>query len=80
MTHERSTPADAADPMQSDHEEKVAEFEETSGELNAEVDPTAAPGRPTSDQDLAADRSQADDDVVGDDMSSPGQNSDRLPQ
>lgn len=80
MTHERPTPTDAADPTQSEHEEKVAEFEETSGELNAESDATADAGRPTSDQDLAADRSPADDDVVGDDMSSPGQNSDRLPQ
>jgi hypothetical protein len=75
MTQERTH-----QPMQSEHEEKVAEFEETSGELNAEPDRTAGPGRPTSDEDLAADRRRGDEDVVGDDQSSPGQNSDRLPQ
>ena len=80
MTQERSTSTDAGETMQSEHEEEVAEFEETSGELNAESDPTADPGRPTSDEDLAADRRAGDEDVVGDDQSSPGQNSDRLPQ
>ncbi len=75
MTQERSQ-----DPMQSEHEEKVAEFEESSGELNAESHPSTAENRPSSDEDLAADRSPGDQDVVGDDMSSPGQNSDRLPQ
>ena len=75
MTQERSQ-----EPMQSEHEEEVADIEETSGEVNAEDDPTADPGRPTSEEDLAADRSPGNEDVVGDDMSSPGQNSDRLPQ
>lgn len=75
MTQERTQ-----EPMQSEHEEKVAEFEETSGELNPESDPTADPGRPTSGEDLAADRRPGEEDVVGDDQSSPGQNSDRLPQ
>jgi hypothetical protein len=80
MTQERFTSTDASDTMQSEHEEKVAEFEEATGEVNAERDPAADPKRPTSDEDLAADRRRGDEDVVGDDQSSPGQNSDRLPQ
>ena len=76
MTQER-TP----EPMQSEHEEEVADREESRGATNVESDETTdSARRPTSHEDLAADRSQNDDDVVGDDMSSPGQNSDRLPQ
>lgn len=76
-------PGDAprVDTGQSEHEREVAQHEEARGEMNAESDATEDPGRrPTSREDLAADRSTGNEDVVGDDMSSPGQNSDRLPQ
>ncbi|MBW3613667.1 MAG: hypothetical protein KY392_07400 [Chloroflexi bacterium] len=66
MTDERTE-----DRMQSEHERKVAEIEQERGEAYAEDDPTRDPGRdPASD----------DADVVGDHETSPGQNSDRLPQ
>lgn len=69
------------DRMQSDHERKVAEIEEERGDAHAEDDPTTDPGRrPTSGEDLAADRAGDDSDVLGDHETSPGQNSDRLPQ
>jgi len=49
--------------MQSAHEERVAEFEETPGEMNAESDATVDEGRrPTSADDLAADRDEGYED------------------
>jgi hypothetical protein len=82
MTQRESrTDQPGADTQQSEHERKVAEIEKARGELYADRDAAEEPGRrPTSDADLAADRGRGDDDVVGDDQSSPGQNSDRLPQ
>lgn len=69
------------DRMQSDHERRVAEIEEERGQAHAEDDPTEDPGRrPTSGEDLAADRAGDDADVVGDHETSPRQNSDRRPQ
>lgn len=66
MTDERTE-----DRMQSDHERKVAEIEKERGEVHAEDDPTRDPGRGSASDDA---------DVVGDHETSPGQNSDRLPQ
>lgn len=66
MTDERTE-----DRMQSDHERKVAEIEREPGDVHAEDDPTRDPGRESASDDT---------DVVGDQETSPGQNSDRLPQ
>ena len=81
MTQRESrTDQPGADTQQSEHERRVAEIEAARGERYADTEAAEDPGsRPTSDADLAADRGR-DDDVVGDDRSSPGQNSDRLPQ
>jgi hypothetical protein len=68
-----------ADDWQSDHERRVAEIEERRAP-SREGDAIDEGPRPSSGEDLAADRTAGDEDVVGDDMSSPGQNSDRLPQ
>lgn len=76
MTQEQQPNANDADAYQSEHEREVAENVESAGQGGGQ--------RPTSGEDLAADRTPGDAsddaDVVGDDGSSPGQNSDRLPQ
>jgi hypothetical protein len=78
--HDTGTDQREVDAGQSEHERRVAEIEERRAP-SPEGDPTLDEGRrPTSSEDLAADRTPGDEDVVGDDMSSPGQNSDRLPQ
>lgn len=63
MTDEQFTSQNTSDDMQSDHEEKVAEFEEERvGNTNA-ADPTSDPGRrPTSVEDQAADRDETYED------------------
>jgi hypothetical protein len=84
MTQERSRSTNEADAFQSEHERRVAEIEEERGVRlesgDADLDEG---GRPSSREDHTADMSaddEADADVVGDHRSSPGQNSDRLPQ
>ena len=80
MTQE---PGASRDPWQSDHERKVADIERERGETYPQDEAAGDDGdRPTSAEDLAADRDERyeDADVVGDDETSPGQNSDRLPQ
>lgn len=76
MTQDQQRNANDADGFQSEHEREVAEHVESAGRGGGQ--------RPTSGEDLAADRRPEDAgenaDVVGDDQSSPGQNSDRLPQ
>ena len=84
MTQERSQNVNEADTRQSEHEQEVAQYEEGGGEQTSADDATVDEGRrPSSDEDLAADMSggnSIDADIAGDDQSSPGQNSDRLPQ
>lgn len=80
MTEERS--GTQSEPMQSEHEKKVAEIERERGETYPTDEAGDEGGRPSSAEDLAADRDERyeDQDIVGDHESSPGQNSDRLPQ
>jgi hypothetical protein len=78
--HRDSAHQPQVDTGQSAHEREVAEHEEERGGSIEGHPGGDEGGRPTSGEDLAADRTPGDEDVVGDDMSSPGQNSDRLPQ
>jgi hypothetical protein len=90
MTQDRNDDATPqVDIGQSDHEREVARHEEKAGGNRPSSDENLDEGgRPTSGEDLVADRTSGDEgsshggveDVVGDDMSSSGQNSDRLPQ
>jgi hypothetical protein len=77
--HDTGTDQRKVDTGQSEHERRVAEIEERRAPSPGS-DAADEGGRPTSGEDRLADRSPGDEDVVGDDMSSPGQNSDRLPQ
>lgn len=79
MTDPRSGRQPDVDTGQSEHEREVAERLEH-GPGDPSSDATVDEGRrPTSGEDLAADRSP-DPDAVGDDESGPGQTSDRMPQ
>ncbi|HSK93393.1 MAG TPA: hypothetical protein VLA76_04970 [Candidatus Angelobacter sp.] len=76
MTMDQQAARNDPNVDQSEHERDVAE---QAGDAGADRDE-----RPTSGEDLAADRTPdgggENADVVGDDQSPPGQNSDRLPQ